>query len=78
MIVSLYPKIIPETWERVLNWYRHLGPLPLIIASIPVIGTVLTIGAGIAGIGCSYFLLFVFMSKVVRNWLLVLIIAGII
>ena len=77
-IETLYPKIKPETWERVLDWYRRLGPLPLLIASIPFIGTVLTIAAGMAAINRIYFLIFVFLSKVVRNWLLVLIIARVI
>jgi membrane protein YqaA with SNARE-associated domain len=77
-IETFYPRIKPETWERVLDWYRRLGPLPLLIASIPFIGTVLTIGAGMASIRRIYFLIFVFLSKVVRNWLLVLIIARVI
>ena len=78
MIETLYPRIKTETWERALNWYKRLGPLPLLIASIPIIGTVLTIAAGMAGIGRIYFLIFVFVSKVIRNWFLALIIAGII
>lgn len=78
MIETLYPRIRPETWERVLDWYRRLGPVPLLIASIPFIGSLLTVAAGMAGIGRIYFLIFVFISKVVRNWLLLLIIAGII
>lgn len=78
LIETLYPRIKPETWERVLDWYRRLGALPLLVASIPFVGTILTIGAGMAGISRSYFLLFIFLSKVIRNWLLVLIITGII
>jgi len=78
MIETLHPRIRPETWERVLDWYRRLGPVPLLIASIPFIGSLLTVAAGMAGIGRIYFLIFVFISKVVRNWLLLLIIAGII
>ena len=77
-IETLYPRIKPETWEQVLDWYRRLGPLPLLVSSIPFIGTVLTIAAGMAGIKRTFFLLFVCLSKIIRNWLLVLIIAGII
>ena len=77
-IETLYPRIKPETWNRVLDWYRRLGPLPLLIASIPFIGSVLTVAAGMAGIGRIYFLVFIFISKVVRNWLLILIIARVI
>lgn len=72
-IESLYPRIKPETWERVINSYQRLGATPLLIASIPLIGTLLTIGAGMAGIGRTPFLVVVTISKVIRNWILVLI-----
>ena len=49
-IESIYPRVKPETWDRVLLSYQHLSRLPLLLASIPIIGTVLTIGAGMAGI----------------------------
>ena len=73
-IEEVYTRIKPETWENVLGYYKRLGPLPLLIASIPLIGTVLTIGAGMAGIGRNSFILWVMISKVIRNWILVLII----
>ena len=70
-IEAVYTKIKPETWENVLGYYRRMGPLPLLVASIPFIGTVLTIGAGMAGISRANFLIFVLFSKIIRNWLLV-------
>ena len=73
-IQTLYIQIKPETWENVLGSYQRLGPLPLLVASIPIIGTLLTIGAGMAGIGRNSFILWVMISKVIRNWILVLII----
>ncbi len=73
-IITLYPRIKPETWKRVLKSYKNLGPLPLLGAGIPIIGTFLTIAAGMAGIGRNPFLIFVIISKVIRNWLLVLLI----
>lgn len=73
-IESVYTQIKPETWERALGSYQRLGPLPLLAASIPFIGTVLTIGAGMAGVGRNSFLLWVMISKVIRNWVLVLVI----
>jgi membrane protein YqaA with SNARE-associated domain len=73
-IEEVYTRIQPETWENVLGYYQRMGPLPLLVASIPFIGTVLTIGAGMVGIGRNSFLLWVMISKVIRNWILVLII----
>ena len=73
-IKEVYTQIKPETWENALAAYQRMGPLPLLVASIPFIGTVLTIGAGMAGIGRNSFILWVMISKVIRNWVLVLII----
>ena len=73
-IEAVYTRIKPETWENALGYYRRLGSLPLLVSSIPLIGTVLTIGAGMAGIGRNSFLLWVMIRKVLRNWILVLII----
>jgi membrane protein YqaA with SNARE-associated domain len=73
-IETIYTQVRPETWENVLGYYRRMGPLPLLVASIPFIGTALTIGAGMAGIGRNSFILWVMVSKVIRNWILVLII----
>jgi membrane protein YqaA with SNARE-associated domain len=73
-IESLYPKIKPETWDRLLISYERLGILPLLVSSIPIIGTLLTIGAGMAGINRTWFLIMVTVSKIIRNWILVLLI----
>jgi membrane protein YqaA with SNARE-associated domain len=73
-IEAVYTQIKPETWKNVLGYYRRMGPLPLLVASIPFVGTVLTIGAGMAGIGRNSCLLWVMISMVIRNWILVLII----
>ncbi|HET6443708.1 MAG TPA: hypothetical protein VFI27_03930 [candidate division Zixibacteria bacterium] len=71
-IESLYPRIGPDTWDRVLQAYGHLGRLPLLVASIPIIGTLLTVGAGMIGVSRTSFLVWVTLSKVIRNWILVL------
>lgn len=73
-IESIYPRIKPETWDRVLRSYQRLGKLPLLLSSIPFIGTVLTMGAGMAGVGRNGFLFWVTVSKIIRNWILVLLI----
>ena len=71
-IETLYPRIKPETWQRVLGYYERLGPLPLLISSIPLIGSLLTVTAGMAGIRRNSFLFWVGVSKIIRNWILVL------
>lgn len=70
-IETLYPRIKPETWQRALNYYDRLGSTPLLISSIPIIGSLLTVTAGMAGIKRNSFLFWVAMSKIIRNWILV-------
>jgi membrane protein YqaA with SNARE-associated domain len=74
VIMSIYPRIKPETWLKVTALYQNLGPIPLLVASIPFIGSLLTVGAGIAGIGRNRFIILVAFSKIIRNWILVWII----
>lgn len=71
IIEKIYPQIEPERWDRVLRLYQRLGRLPLLISSIPIIGTLLTVGAGMAGISRNSFLFWVTVSKIIRNWILV-------
>ncbi len=71
VIQSLYPQIEPERWERIIRLYERLGRLPLLISSIPIIGTMLTVGAGMAGVSRNSFLFWVTVSKIIRNWILV-------
>jgi membrane protein YqaA with SNARE-associated domain len=76
VIEKIYPQIQPERWERILRTYDALGHLPLLISSIPIIGTLLTVGAGMAGISRNSFIFWVAVSKVIRNWILVFIFFG--
>jgi len=71
-IETLYPRIKPEMWQRALGSYERLGPLPLLISSIPILGSFLTVAAGMAGIRRNSFLFWVGVSKIIRNWILVL------
>ena len=71
VIERIYPQIEPERWERIGRLYERLGRLPLLISAIPIIGTLLTVGAGMAGISRNSFLFWVAVSKVIRNWILV-------
>ena len=74
-IEEAYPRIKPESWDRAQDFFDRLGPIPLLFASIPLLGSILTIAAGMAGIERLIFLITVTISKIIRNWLLVFLIA---
>jgi membrane protein YqaA with SNARE-associated domain len=46
------------------------------MSAVPGLATVLTVGAGMFGIKVLPFLFWVTLSKVVRNWLIVLLLYG--
>lgn len=71
-VMEKVPQITPERWDRVQNGYAHHGSAILLLAAIPGVGTVVTTGAGAAGVPRWQFLLFVFLGKLIRNWLLLL------
>ena len=70
-IVKTLPRIGPERWEQVGAWHRRFGPLVLLVASLPIVGTLVSVGAGMEGIGRGTFIFWVIVSKIIRNWLLV-------
>lgn len=70
-IVETLPRIGPETWDKVLAWHGRLGVLVLLVASLPIVGTLVSVGAGMQGVGRGTFIFWVTVSKVIRNWLLV-------
>jgi membrane protein YqaA with SNARE-associated domain len=68
-----FPRIKPERWERVARLYEEHGSLVLLLSGIPVLGSLLTTTAGAFDVKLPVFVLFVFVAKLVRNWLIVVI-----
>jgi membrane protein YqaA with SNARE-associated domain len=68
-----FPRIKPERWQRVKRLYDNYGGWVLLLSGVPVLGSLLTTTAGAFGVRLFTFVVFVFISKLVRNWLIVLI-----
>jgi membrane protein YqaA with SNARE-associated domain len=67
------PRITPEQWQRVGRLYQERGSWILLLSAVPVLGALLTTGAGAFGVTPLAFLFWVMIAKLVRNWLLVVI-----
>jgi membrane protein DedA with SNARE-associated domain len=67
-------KITPERWQQIEGLYQKFGAPLLLLSAVPGLGLPLTTGAGAVGIGRAEFVVWVFIGKLVRNWLLVLIV----
>ncbi len=68
-----FPQIKRERWERVATLYERHGSLALLLSGVPVLGSLLTTAAGAFGVRLPVFVLFVFIAKCVRNWLILVI-----
>jgi membrane protein YqaA with SNARE-associated domain len=68
--------IEPEKWDRARSWYTDRGSWILILSAVPMLGLVLTTTAGALGIRRLYFLLWVAIGRLVRNWLVLLLLVG--
>ena len=71
-----FSQISDERWDQVQSWYDRWGSGILLMSAVPGLATVLTVGAGMFGIRLLPFLLWVSLSKVGRNWLIVLLLYG--
>jgi membrane protein YqaA with SNARE-associated domain len=71
-----FPRIKDEQWLRVKGLYERYGAWILLLSGIPVLGSMLTTAAGAFDVPRPAFLLLVTISKILRNWLLVILAAG--
>lgn len=67
------PRVKPEQWQKVKGLYDRFGAWALLLSGIPVLGSLLTTGAGAFGVALPSFVVLVFVAKLVRNWLIVVV-----
>ena len=74
-------KIHGYTEERADRFYSHYdrwGSSLLLLASIPVFGSVISALAGMDGVAMFVFVALVVISSLVRNWLIILLASGLV
>lgn len=71
-----FPRVKPEQWQRVERLYDNYGGWVLLLSGVPLLGSLLTTAAGAFGVPRPAFLLLVTIGKMLRNWLLVILVAG--
>jgi membrane protein DedA with SNARE-associated domain len=72
------PGYTPERAEKLHQLYARWGAFLLLLASIPMIGSALTVLGGVGGVGRNVFVVLVATSNLVRNWLIVFLSGGIV
>jgi membrane protein DedA with SNARE-associated domain len=71
-VAKRVPQVTPERLGQISGWFDKHGSRVLAISSVPGIGSALAAVAGIAGIRIIFFVVWVFFSGLVRNWLVVI------
>lgn len=67
----------PERAEKFHQLYDRWGSLLLLLASVPMIGSAMTVLGGVDGIARNTFIVLVSISNLVRNWLIVILAGGV-
>ena len=68
-----FSQVTDERWDTVQGWYRRHGSPLLLASGIPVLGILISTGAGAFGIPRGRFLVLAFFGKLLRNWVFALI-----
>ena len=62
----------PERAKKFHSLYDRWRSLIFLITSVPVIGSALTVLAGMKGVSLPIFIVFALISYLIRNWLIVI------
>jgi len=68
----------PERADKIHKLYDRWGSPLLLLASVPVIGSVVTVLGGVGRVALPVFIIMVVISNLVRNWLIVLLSGGVV
>ena len=71
-----FPEVSPERWEKAGEYFDRWGAPVVFLSFLPVLGIILPAAAGAYGVRFRSFLVFAFLAKVVRYWLLLLLVVG--
>lgn len=71
-----FPQVSDERWERVGNYFQRYGAPVVLFSFIPVLAWIIPPAAGAYGIRFGPFLIWAFLAKMVRYWILLLLVVG--
>jgi membrane protein YqaA with SNARE-associated domain len=69
-----YPQVSDERWERVNGYFDRWGAPVVLFSFLPLLAWIIPPAAGAYGIRFRTFLVWAFLAKMVRYWLLILIV----
>jgi membrane protein YqaA with SNARE-associated domain len=76
VIREKYPQVSEERWQRLERAFDRFGALILLLTVFPGLGTIIPPAAGANGIRLPFFILMIFLAKLIRFWFLALLLFG--
>jgi len=67
-----------ERADKFHNLYDRWGSILLLLASVPVIGSVVTVLGGVRRVAIPVFVIMVVISNLVRNWIIIILSGGVV
>lgn len=71
-----FPQVSDERWERLGNYFHRWGSPIVFFSFLPLLAWIIPPAAGAYGISFRPFLVWAFLAKMVRYWILALIAFG--
>jgi membrane protein YqaA with SNARE-associated domain len=71
-----YPQVSDERWERVNSYFDRWGAPLILISFLPLLTWIILPAAGAFGIRFRPFLVFAFLAKMIRYWIMIFIVVG--
>jgi len=71
-----YPKVDAERWDQVNGYFNRWGAPVVLISFVPLLSWIIPPAAGAFGIRLRNFLIFAFLAKIIRYWILAFIFYG--
>jgi len=68
----------PEKADKYHQLYDRWGSPLLLLASVPVIGSVITVLGGLSRVAMPTFIILVVISNLVRNWIIIILSGGVV
>ena len=75
-IQKKFPDVSDDRWKQIQSWFDRWKSLILLLTVLPGLGTILPAIAGAEGIRFGVFLLWVYIAKFIRWWIIVFITYG--
>jgi membrane protein YqaA with SNARE-associated domain len=76
VVIERYPQIPGERWNKLGEYFQRYGSPIVFLSFLPVLALIIPPAAGAYGVKLAPFLIFSFLGKMVRYWILAIILFG--